>query len=90
MKQALALAIGAAVLIGITTYEARSQSTDDKKVKLCHVTGNGKAHVIDISVNAKDTHLAHGDGLTVPPGAKSGDPCTITPPPPPVSDGVLK
>jgi hypothetical protein len=89
MRQALALIVGAAVMIGLTS-EARSQSTNEKKVPLCHVTGSGKAHVIIVSENAKDTHLAHGDSTNVPAGLKAGDPCTITPHPPPVSDGVLK
>ena len=32
------------------------------KVQLCHRTGNGSFHLIDVSVDAEPAHLAHGDG----------------------------
>ena len=32
------------------------------KVSLCHSTGNGSYHLIDVSVNAEPAHRAHGDG----------------------------
>jgi hypothetical protein len=32
------------------------------KVSLCHSTGNGSYHVIDVSVSAESAHRAHGDG----------------------------
>ena len=34
---------------------------DTKKVEICHRTGNGSYHLIDISVNAEPAHRAHGD-----------------------------
>ena len=37
------------------------------KVQLCHKTGNGSYHLIDISINAEPAHRAHGD-------AKIGEP----------------
>jgi hypothetical protein len=37
------------------------------KVSLCHTTGNGSYHLIEVSVNAEPAHRAHGDG-------KVGDP----------------
>jgi hypothetical protein len=37
------------------------------KVQLCHKTGNGSYHLIDVSINAEPAHRAHGDG-------KIGDP----------------
>ncbi len=84
MKQALALSIGAALII-VMTCEARSQriGSPEKEVKVCHVEGNGKAHVIIISENAVKAHLAHGDSLNVAEGLKAGARCTIT-------GGVLK
>ena len=34
----------------------------DPKVQLCHRTGNGSYHLIEVSVNAEPAHRAHGDG----------------------------
>ena len=42
------------------------------KVELCHRTGNGSYHLIDVSVNAEPAHLAHGDGK--PGGPVPGNP----------------
>ena len=39
----------------------------DSKVSLCHGTGNGSYHLIDVSNSAESAHRAHGDG-------KVGDP----------------
>jgi hypothetical protein len=75
MKQAFALAVGAAVMIGMT-YEARSLSVAEK-VKVCHVEGNGSAHVIEISQHAVAAHRAHGDSLDVPEGLEPGDSCEV-------------
>ena len=56
-----AVEILAAVIIGIT-FGALSLSANNK-VLICHVTGNGSAHVIDIDEHAMPAHLAHGDSL---------------------------
>jgi hypothetical protein len=32
------------------------------KVQLCHRTGNGSYHLIEVSINAEPAHRAHGDG----------------------------
>ena len=32
------------------------------KVQLCHRTGNGEYHLLDVSVSAEPAHRAHGDG----------------------------
>jgi hypothetical protein len=32
------------------------------KVQLCHKTGNGSYHLIEVSINAEPAHRAHGDG----------------------------
>ena len=50
-------------------YTARDESfylgvtptTEERKVQLCHRTGNGSYHLIDVSVNAERAHRAHGD-----------------------------
>ena len=38
---------------------AREESS---KVQLCHRTGNGSYHMIEVSVNAEPAHRGHGDG----------------------------
>ena len=80
MKQALKLAVGAAVIIAMT-YVAPSLSFAEKadKVLVCHVTGNGKGHVIEISENAVKAHLEHGDSLEGAKGLKPQDSCAIIP-----------
>jgi hypothetical protein len=51
-------------------------------VQICHRTGNGSYHLIDISVSAEPAHRAHGDatiGEAVPgsPGKKFGAGCSV-------------
>lgn len=52
------------------------------KVDVCHIDGNGSVHLINISENAFDVHVAHGDTA---PGASAGAPypglygSTVTP-----------
>ena len=36
--------------------------TEGPKVQLCHRTGNGSYHLIEVSINAEPAHRAHGDG----------------------------
>lgn len=51
----------------------RPDTTEDgPKVQLCHRTGNGSYHLIDVSVSAEPAHRAHGDakiGEAVPGNA---------------------
>jgi len=75
MKLAIALAVGVAVMLGMT-YEARSLSANEK-VKICHRTGNGNAHVIEISWHAVPAHLNHGDSVEAAEGLEHGDHCVI-------------
>ena len=54
------------------------------KVQLCHRTGNGSFHLIDVSVDAEPAHRAHGDakiGEAVPgqTGKVFGPGCAVTP-----------
>ena len=37
-------------------------TTEGPKVQLCHRTGNGSYHLIEISLSAEPAHRAHGDG----------------------------
>ena len=74
MKKKLALAVGVAFIVGMT-YGALSLRAGEK-AKVCHVTGNGRAHVIEISVNAVPAHIAHGDSvLDDDTTLEHGDPC---------------
>ncbi len=55
---------------------------DGPKVQLCHRTGNGSYHLIEVSVSAEPAHRAHGDGKIgepVPgnPGHVFGPGCTV-------------
>lgn len=50
---------GAASAIGVTAMVV----TRDKKIVICHKPGGQPAQTIEISTNAKDAHLAHGDTL---------------------------
>jgi hypothetical protein len=34
---------------------------EEAKVQLCHRTGNGSYHMIEVSVSAEPAHRAHGD-----------------------------
>lgn len=44
-------------------YFGRLPETDDgPKVQLCHRTGNGSYHLIEVSISAEPAHRAHGDG----------------------------
>ena len=52
------------------------------KVQLCHRTGNGSYHLIEVSINAEPAHRAHGDakiGEAVPgsPGKVFGAGCSV-------------
>jgi hypothetical protein len=44
-----------------TGDESDGRSAAQQKVEVCHVTGNGGSHTIDIAEPAVAAHLAHGD-----------------------------
>jgi hypothetical protein len=46
---------------------AAAAAEETRKVQLCHRTGNGSHHLIEVSVSAEPAHRAHGD-------AKVGEP----------------
>ena len=51
-------------------------------MQLCHRTGNGSYHLIEVSINAEPAHRAHGDGKigeAVPgsPGTFFGTGCSV-------------
>jgi hypothetical protein len=91
MKQTLALAVGAAAIIAITFGAVNLRADNDHKTKVCHVTGNGTNHVIEIDNHAVQTHLNHGDTVldTTQKDLRPGEPCVLITPPP-TSDPVLK
>ena len=49
------------VLVAATAASAVGQPQG--KVDICHRTGNGSLHVINVSANALPAHLRHGDLL---------------------------
>ena len=45
-------------------YFGQAPGTEEgPKAQICHKTGNGSYHLIEISVNAVPAHRAHGDGM---------------------------
>jgi uncharacterized repeat protein (TIGR01451 family) len=66
----------------ISHYFGETSDDNGPKVQLCHRTGNGSYHLIDVSVNAEPAHRAHGDakiGEAVPgsPGKVFGAGCVV-------------
>ncbi len=53
--------VPAMVLVAAGTASVVGKPQD--KVYVCHFTGNGSSHVINISANALPSHLRHGDVL---------------------------
>ena len=90
MKQTLALAFGAAIIVG--TMIGAPDLSAAEKVSLCHREGNGGGHVIEIAESAVKAHLAHGDHLEVAVGLKAGTPCLppVQPPAPVQPPPILK
>ena len=57
--------------------EAEEQEENGAKVQLCHLTGTDRYQLIEVSVDAMDDHLAHGDGR---PGVDPFDAtCAVSP-----------
>jgi hypothetical protein len=50
----------------------QQQPGSNVKVDLCHRTGNGRYHLITVSIDAQPAHIAHGDGA--PNGEVPGQP----------------
>ena len=46
-------------------YYGETEDDDDdeneQKVQLCHKTGNGKYHLIEVAISAEPAHRKHGD-----------------------------
>lgn len=42
--------------------EAPDTDEEEAKVQLCHRTGNGTYHLIEVGISAEPAHRAHGDG----------------------------
>ena len=61
---------------------APTEGEEGPKVRICHRTGNGSYHLIEISINAEPAHRAHGDakiGEAVPgsTGKTFGAGCSV-------------
>ena len=54
--------VPAVALVAAATATTTGKPND--KVDVCHITGNGAYHEINISLNALPAHLRHGDALT--------------------------
>jgi hypothetical protein len=60
------------VQVSGSTATIVSEQRSNEKVLLCHNTGTGVYHFVNVSVNAESAHRAHGDG-------KVGDPVPASP-----------
>jgi hypothetical protein len=70
MRRFLIVAV-IAMLMGVFTSPVTALDEAPTKVDVCHATGAGDYHLVNISDNAVSTHVAHhGDG--VPDGAVPG------------------
>jgi hypothetical protein len=68
------------VLLAILACSFQVSAKKDK-VRVCHFTSDGGAHIIEVSENALAAHLAHGD-VPAPASVQSDDDCLIPQPPP--------
>ncbi len=57
-----AFVVIACITLALVTTPAHAKNN---KVDVCHVEGNGSHHIINVSENAVNAHLAHGDWLVV-------------------------
>jgi len=48
---------------GSLQEESRLNGASGSRVEMCHVTGNGSYHLIEVDESARAAHLRHGDGL---------------------------
>ena len=62
LKRALATALIPAI-VAVAAVTATAVGSPQGKVDVCHVTGNGSYHLINVSANALPAHLGHGDVL---------------------------
>ncbi|MGH9658683.1 MAG: hypothetical protein ACRD96_09075 [Bryobacteraceae bacterium] len=62
----------------VATVFMATFSPAGEKVKLCHNDEEkGFDHVIEVSANSVDKHLAHGDNVDAATGLEAGDACVI-------------
>jgi hypothetical protein len=48
-------------LVALPLVAAAKPEAKPPKIEICHSTGDGEAHVIEVSAKALEAHLAHGD-----------------------------
>jgi hypothetical protein len=65
---ALLMVVGVMGVLSLTAFSAYASVhasgkdvKDDKKVEICHKTGNGGYNLIKVDKNAEKAHYAHGD-----------------------------
>lgn len=80
MRRTTTIVATAAMTLAITSPIAGARA---EKVDVCHAEGNGEFHKINVSENAFDTHVGHGDsapGEAVPgqPGMVFTEDCVAT------------
>jgi len=64
MRHLTILLAAALALIGVAVSHDALLAQPPEKQQICHVTGNGEAHIIEVSTRAVPAHLRfHGDCL---------------------------
>jgi hypothetical protein len=92
MKTKKLLSILSVLVLLLAAMPVLSVGAGGIKVDVCHYEGNGTYHMINISENAFDTHVAHGDGSPGDPvpgmeGYKFDETCVPVPAGPTVTPG---
>ena len=82
MKTKKLLSVAAILVLLLVALPVLSVGAGGEKVDVCHSEGNGTYHLINISDNAYDSHVAHGDahpGDPVPgvSGKKFDEACNV-------------
>jgi hypothetical protein len=79
---ALLMVVGVMGLLSLTAfsvYASDKDVKDDKKVAICHKTGNGEYNLIKVNKNAEKKHYAHGDKKPDKNGKCPKPPTKVTP-----------
>lgn len=59
----LSLAVAMVSFISFGVMYTSAKPSPENKVDVCHIEGNGSYHLINVSKNALQAHLDHGDAL---------------------------
>ncbi len=55
--------LAAVSLVSYGFISVSAKPAPEKKVDICHIEGNGSYHLINVSTNAQQAHIDHGDAV---------------------------